>query len=190
MGSTFATLRRASWSLSSIAVFVVLFLAPRLATGQEPVKSFDQLNTRLKPGDMVYVTDAQGHEVEGKILSLSPDALTLNAGSPRTFAARDVNTIRGRQHDALWDGALVGFAVGGGLALGCLAVARDMCLTDIALWGGIGAAIGVGIDALMPGKMAVAYRVPGSAGSGSSARFSFAPVVTPRTKGVAVSLSF
>jgi hypothetical protein len=38
----------------------------------------------------------------------------------------------------------------------------------------------------MPGKKLVAYRAPSSV----QARLSLAPVITPRTKGVAVAFSF
>ena len=44
---------------------LLIILLPALAAAQDPVKSFDQLNTRLKIGDTIYVTDAQGREVKG-----------------------------------------------------------------------------------------------------------------------------
>ena len=52
---------------------------------------------------------------------------------------------------------------------------------------GVGTGIGVGVDALIPGRKQVVYRAPGASGS---ARLSLAPVITPRTKGVAVAYSF
>jgi len=44
------------------AAFIVSLSA--LAAAQEPVKSFDQLNTRVKVGDTLWVTDGQGREVK------------------------------------------------------------------------------------------------------------------------------
>jgi hypothetical protein len=178
-----------------LAAGAALVLLPALAGAQEPVKSFDQLNTRLKVGDKVWVTDAQGREVPGKIHSLSPDALTLSADGAKTLAAGDVGLIRERRPDSLKNGAWIGLAVGGGLALGaCLGSTEGSgdsgwCAVAFGFYGALGAGLGVGIDALIPGKKLVVYRAPGSTGA-SSARFSLAPVITPRHKGIAVSFSF
>ena len=170
--------------------------APAPCAAQEPVKSFDQLNTRLKPGDTVWVTDAQGREIKGTIASLAPDSLAVKAGGLRTFSAGDVSMIHLREGDSLRNGALIGLGIGGGIGIaGCAAMAADgfgdagWCVLAVGLYGGLGAGIGVGIDALIPGKKLVAYRAPGSPGA-ASARLSIAPVVTPRTKGVAVSFAF
>jgi len=105
-----------------------------------------------------------------------------------------VATITVRRADSLRNGALIGLGIGGGLVLvGCLASAESgdagWCVLGAAVYGGIGAGIGVGIDALIPGKKILAYRAPGAAGL-SHARLSVAPVVTPRAKGVAVSFAF
>ena len=161
---------------------------------QDPVRDFSQLNTRLRPGDTVWVTDAQGREVKGRILSLSTDALTLEGGKPRSFGAPEVSTIQLRRNDSLANGALIGLGVGSGLTLvACLAdtEAREAgwCVAAAAVYGGIGAGIGVGIDALIPGKKILAYRAPAPSGA-PPARLSIAPVVTPRAKGVAVSFAF
>ena len=177
-----------------LATAIALFASPAIAAAQEPVKSFDQLNTRLKPGDTIWVTDGQGREVKGKIQALAPEAITLKGDGPRTFVAGDVRLISERRRDSLANGALIGLAVGGvGTGLACLASTegpdQGWCLLAALVYGGIGAGIGVGIDALIPGKKLVAYRAPGSAGS-SQARLSIAPVVTPRAKGVAVSFAF
>ena len=180
-------------SAAAVAVLAAMLGAPAPAAAQEPVKSFDQLNTRLKVGDKVWVTDAQGRELQGKIHSLSSDALTLGTDGARTFAARDVSAIRERPPDSLKNGALIGFGVGGGLALvACLGLAEGSgesgwCAIALGFYGGVGAGIGVGIDALIPGKKQAVYRAPGSL---PSASLSFAPVITPRHKGVAVSFSF
>ena len=180
---------------AAVVLATVLVAVSVRAAAQEPVKSFDQLNTRLKVGDTVYVTDAQGREIKGKIHSLSPDALTLGTDGSRTFAARDVSAIRERQRDSLKNGALIGLGVGGGLALvACLSFAEGSgdsgwCAAVLGVYGAVGAGIGVGIDALIPGQKRVAYRAPGATGSAQT-RLSVAPVITPRAKGVAVAFSF
>jgi hypothetical protein len=173
-----------------LAVGFSLVIAPS-AAAQEPVRDFGQLNTRLRPGDTIWVTDAQGREVKGSILSLGADGLTLEGGG-RTFGAPEVRTIEVRRGDSLANGALIGLGVGA--ILGTLSVA-DFEGTGVdyawgaAIGGAICAGIGVGIDAMIPGKKIVAYRAPGPAGA-PSARLSIAPVITPRAKGVAVAFSF
>ena len=181
-----------SWKLAVVLAVISLLLAVALAAAQEPVRDFTQLNTRLRPGDTIWVTDAQGREVKGRIAAIGADALTLEGGSGRTLGATDVATIRLRGIDTLRSGALIGLGVGAGTGL-LLCAAADASGSDWA-WcavtvGAVGAGIGVGIDALTPGRKLVAYRAPGAAG-GPSARLSVAPVLTPRTKGMAVSFSF
>ena len=180
-----------SWKLAIALAAISLLLAFALAAAQEPVRSFDQLNTRLTPGDTIWVTDAQGREIKGKVQSLAPEAITLKGDGPRTIAAGDVRIISERRRDSLANGALIGLAVGGvGIGVACLASAegpdQDWCLVAALVYGSIGAGIGVGIDALIPGKKRVAYRAPGS----SQARLSLAPVITPRARGAALSFAF
>ena len=178
-----------------VAILVaVLFASPRVAAAQEPVASFDQLNTRLKPGDTIWVTDAQGREVKGKIVDVAPGVLTLKADGAKTYTSGDVNLIRERQHDSLANGTLIGLGVGGlGVGLACLASVdgdeKGWCLAAALVYGGVGAAVGLGIDAMIPGKKLVAYRAPRTPGS-SQSRLSIAPVITPRAKGMAVAFSF
>jgi hypothetical protein len=177
-------------------ILVAAFIAvPALATAQEPVRDFSQLNTRLKPGDTIWVTDAQGRETKGRILSLGADALTQEGAGDRTFGPPDVTRIEVRRPDSLKNGALIGLGVGAGFgAVTCAALAEregdaGWCVLAAGVWGGLGAGAGVGIDVLIPGPKLVAYRAPGSAGP-SRARLSIAPAVTPRAKAVAVSVSF
>ena len=184
---------KTGWIVAALVAALSL-AAPALCAAQEPVRDFSQLNTRLRPGDTIWVTDAQGREVKGRILSLSTDALTLEGGRPRSFGAPDVSAIQVRRNDSLANGALIGLGVGSGLTLvACLAdtEAREAgwCAAAAAVYGGIGAGIGVGIDALIPGKKILAYRAPAPSGA-PPARLSIAPVVTPRAKGVAVSFAF
>jgi hypothetical protein len=178
-------------------VATVLIAVPVVAAGQAPVTSFERLNTRLKPGDTVWLTDAQGREVKGKIQALAPDAITLKGDGPMSFAAREVSLIRERDSDTLRNGALIGLGVGGGLGIaGCVSMAvhedgnLGWCALAVGFYGGIGTAIGVGVDAMIPGKKLVAYRAPVASGATGRARLSIAPVITPRAKGVAVSFAF
>jgi hypothetical protein len=175
-------------------VAVLIVLLPALAAAQEPVKSFDQLNTRLKVGDTVWVTDAQGREVKGKIAGLTRSALTLEGDAGRTLQVDVVRLITQRTGSRVWKGTLWGLAAGGAVSLG-LVLASEGCEDDgvytcaygIPVAVGVGAGVGAIVGALTPGKTLVVYRAPGASGS---AHLSLAPVITRRTKGVAVAFSF
>jgi len=170
---------------------LLIILLPALAAAQDPVKSFDQLNTRLKIGDTIWVTDAQGQEVKGKLSALSTDGLTLDAGGTKTLAARDISIVRERRRDSLKNGAIIGAIPGAifGLMGGGMADEGPGAAIGAVVVGALGAAVGAGIDALIPGKKVVAYWAPRSTGPAPH-RVSLAPVITPRAKGVAVAFSF
>ena len=184
---------------TGIAILVTALVTwPALAAAQEPVRDFTQLNTRLKPGDTVYVTDARGREVNGRITNLTSGSLALNAKGAPTLSANEVSTIQLRERDSLRRGALIGLGVGAVIGIGLCVAANAEDPHSVraseyawcpAIPGAIGAGIGVGIDAITPGRKILVYRAPGSAGAGS-ARLSVAPLITRRAKGVAVSFAF
>lgn len=183
-----------SWKLAIALAVLSLLLAFVLAAAQEPVRSFDQLDTRLKPGDTIWVTDAHGREIKGKFTSLAAEALTIKADGSRTFPAADVRLVQERRDDSLRNGALIGFAIGSvGFGLACVATIDDKdrgwCALVALGDGALGAVVGVVVDALIPGKKLVVYRAPGPSGA-SHARLSIAPLVTPRAKGLALSFAF
>ena len=184
-----------SWPAALILTLLVGPSAP--ASAQEPAKSFDQLDTRLKPGDTIWVTDTEGREIKGKIQVLSPASLQVKSGGatqdlpPARVATITIQPKDPLRNGVLW-GALLGF-VGG--AASCLV--NEECTGDeaaagvtagLALMGAAaGAGIGAGVDAAVKGPKLVVYRAPGASGT---ARLSIAPVVTARAKGVAVSFAF
>ena len=181
-----------------LAAGAALLLLPTFAGAQEPVKSFDQLNTRLRVGDTIWVTDAQGREITGKIRDLSATSLLLDAGgTPQDLQAARVATIQLQPKDSLKNGVLWGALAGfvGG-ALSCLLnpqcggddeIAAAVSLGLAGVGAAAGAGIGAGLDATIKGPRLVIYR---GAGTHSAARFSLAPLITPRHKGVAVSFAF
>ena len=57
----------------------------------------------------------------------------------------------------------------------------------VGIYAGLGAAIGVGIDALMPGKKVVVYQ---PAGKGAGASLTLSPVLGPERQGIAATLRF
>jgi hypothetical protein len=167
--------------------------APR---AQQPVRSFDALNTRLKVGDTVWVTDAGGRETGGKVSGFSAGSLrVVVAGRTREFEAADVSAITLQPKDSLHNGVLLGAVAGAGAGIASCA-ANPQCIDDeagpgiTASLGLLGAAAGAGVGALVdaafkPSRLTV-YRSPGA----SPARLSVAPVVTRRAKGVVVAFTF
>lgn len=180
-----------------ILAIAALAAVPSHAAAQGPVTAFDQVNTRLKVGDTVWVTDTQGRETQGRIEGLTPDALMLDGR--RTFHADDVSVIRDREHDSVKNGTLIGLGIGGGLGLAwCRAAAADTspristgveCLEGFTVYGGLGTLLGWAIDAAIPGKRRVAYHAPG-APSASEHRRSSELLVSLRANRVTVSFLF
>ena len=191
MRTSSAARRFGTWAPLGATLIVLL---PTLAAAQEPVKSFDQLGTRLRIGDTVWVTDAQGREIKGRVTSFAPDAVGVDANGAQVLRADEVRAVEHRRPDSLANGALIGLGVGFGAGV---LLAASGCSDADCSWGeatlvalmfaGVGTGIGVGVDALIPGRKQVVYRAPGASGS---ARLSLAPVITPRTKGVVVALTF
>jgi hypothetical protein len=161
------SMRRATLLLVGLAVLQ----APVRAQGQ--AGSFEQLGVLVRPGERVTVTPATGPPFSGRIANLSPDRLTLLVGKEmRTLQERDVASIRHRRDDSLANGAACGRChIGPGLAMA-------------GLYGGIGAGIGVGIDALFRGKAEV-FR-----NRGSGTRVVVTPELAPSHKAVTVSVRF
>jgi hypothetical protein len=172
-----------------IVGFVVTFGVPVVAVAQEPVRSFDQLNTRLKLGDTVWVIDTQGRQLKGKVRELSGTSLTIDSDGVKTFRAETVRTIkRPTGHRFLW-GLTIGFAAGTVSWIALVALAGGD-FSEAAGWepfalGAIGAGIGAGMAATMPRKRLDVYRAPGT-----SIALSITPILTPRAKGLFLRVVF
>ena len=141
-----------------LAAGAAIVLLPVLAGAQEPVKSFDQLNTRLKVGDTIWLTDAQGREIKGKVQGLGAASLTLEARTPLLFAPADVRVIQERRPDSVKNGALIGMGAGGAVAIvSMLTLDFEGCTVGcvagvIGYLGAIGAGVGALVDVMIPGK--------------------------------------
>ena len=163
----------------------------------QPAQSFEQLKSLVKPGEEVSVTDATGVVTVGRIAELSSSVLRLRVNSTtRDLSESDVKTITQSRPDSLMNGTLIGAGVGAGVGVGILA---GFCGGDydcagnpgevagyIALYSGIGAAAGAGIDALIKGRQTIylgGHRV-------SLHLSDVRPIISPTRKGVSMSLSF
>jgi hypothetical protein len=176
-----------------ILALTVALAAPGPASAQEPVKSFDQLNTRVKPGDTVYVTDAQGRELKAKVRGLSASVLSLDAHGRVVLEDSDVRLITRHKPRPVGRYALLGMGVGAGVALAGLAAA-DLSNSDgtalataVGVLVGAGAVAGAVVGAFTPGPRVVIYSAPSASGGRSAA---LVPIIAPRAKGVAVSFAF
>jgi hypothetical protein len=174
-------------------IAALIILATGAAEAQELAGTFDQLRVLVRPGDKLTVIDDSGQRVEGRVSSLSSSALDLTvSGKPRQFLSTDINTIEKRGPDSLKNGALIGLAIGGGIgAAGMIALAGTadnpaaLVAVGALMYGGIGAGIGTGFDALIEGRRVIYAR------SGSTATtLTVAPMLTRSRKGVRLSLRF
>jgi hypothetical protein len=100
---TFTECRRCVVSFALTALFL-----PGIALGQTQVRSFAELQSRLKASDLVVVTDNSGQETTGRIAEISPHGISLavmnverranrstvlNAAGTRSFADSDIALI-------------------------------------------------------------------------------------------------
>jgi hypothetical protein len=169
------------------------------ASAQEPAASFDALAGRIQVGQRIWVTNTTGREVRGRLERLSSDELVLKASGLETFAAPDIRRVRVRDRDSLKNGTLIGLAVAGGMGtawcIGAIADdsgdidARVECAEGFIVFPGLGALIGLAVDAVIPGKVRVVYQAPLSQ-EASPARLRVVPLFSSRVKGLAVSFAF
>jgi len=178
----------------AVAVMALGVSIPCAAWAQVSVPSFDQLGAAVKIGDTVYVTETTGREYKGKITGLSAASLTLETGGvSRDFPAASITAIARRKRDSLLTGALIG--AGAGVFAGWF-WARGEDAWDFempnefayyALFAGMGAGVGIAVDAAVPGKKVTIYP---AAPVSSTAKIHVLPICAPGRRGVAVRLVF
>jgi hypothetical protein len=153
--------------LAITIVGVVLLGVSAAAAGQEPLKA---------GGDTVTVTQSgSGEELHGRLLELSATTLSILVEGRRVDVPID-NVLRIDGHyDSVKNGAIIGAAVMGGLALvacGSLEAGTGWCANAIVVDTGFGALVGAGIDALHKGRTPI-YVKAGRSGSALQVRFRF-----------------
>ena len=136
-----------------------------------PVTSFDQLWTKIKSGDTVYVLDTSARETRGTFARVSRASIAVLAdGQMREIPFDEVRQVA-RRGDRLWNGAVIGGAFGAMVGVtvnaasgGCL---FPSCVTTagertvfVLVVAGLYAAIGAGIDALIHGRTVVYRATP------------------------------
>jgi hypothetical protein len=151
------------------------------------------LSSLVQPGDDVYVTDTSGDESRVRVAAVFPLSLTVRNGNQlRVLTANDIREIKRTRRDPVTNGLAMGILTGfGSSALYLLAVCREgvdcsgIGAATMAGATGIGAAIGVTIDAVIRERETI-YRNP-AAGLRS---LSVAPLVTAERKAVVIKLAF
>jgi hypothetical protein len=155
-------------------------LVSRYADAQSAVQSFAELERTLKVRQTVVVTDETGQALKGKVDKLSSDSITVDGHTFIDAAVREI-----RLSDPLWNGMLVGAAVGTGLATWDYLIdpsePGNGAIFSIAI--GLGAAIGAGIDALRTGRLL--YASPRQ-----KPEIQAQPVISKRQQGVLVRILF
>ena len=101
------------------AAFVVLLNGAVVA--QQPIAgSFDELQGRIRLGDKLVLTDVRGSTLEGRLTRIAGSAMDIRIGGARTapiqVSESEINNIVVIRRDRIWDGPLIGFAVGAGTA--------------------------------------------------------------------------
>jgi len=134
------------------------FLLVLALSASSPAVAQD-LESVIKPGDTVFITDRQGHETSGTLTLLSTDTLRIAAaGIEREVPRRDVGRVE--KPDPLWNGALIGAGIFAfGFAGGSGASCSPRCGTAVPLGAiagaGLGALLGAAIDKAIPGRSLV-----------------------------------
>jgi hypothetical protein len=160
--------------------------------------AFDQVSFKARIGDSVIVTDSSGREQKGKVLDFSPKSLSLAIhGKRRELPASDIRALDLQNRDSLKNGALIGFGIGMGVAtVGVIAVAANshsgediaiMAVGGTLIYGGIGAALGLLVDALVEERLPI-YRAVAT--KPAATKLSLSPLITRDKKGIALTLRF
>jgi hypothetical protein len=176
------------------AVFLLLCAGGTRLEAQGVASSFDQLGVLVKPGDRITVDDVTGTEVEGRIGKLSRATLTLiTEAGPRQFGDVEVARIRQRRDDSLTNGAIIGAVAGTAyfVTMGALLSDSDggdvivsTAVAGAVLFAGMGAAAGVGIDALITRRQVIYQKPAGAKG------VILSPLIGHGRRGAAVTVRF
>lgn len=189
---------RHAWTVL-FAVIGILATAPTGFAQEATAASFDALVERIRIGQSIWVTDQAGREVRGTLERLTNNGLVLKADGLEAFAVPEIRRVRARKFDSLKNGALVGLGIGGTMATAwCIGAAADdsgdidarvECAEGFTVFPGLGALIGLAVDAAIPGRVHVVYEAP-RRGVASRMSVTVCPLFSSRAKGVALSWAF
>jgi hypothetical protein len=177
-------------------LLVAAALLPRSAGAQTATQSFIELQTLLRTGDSVRVTDSSGSTTQGRVVRVSTTSLTLAVdGRHQDLPEGGIQTVTRRRPDRWWNGPLIGAAIGG--VVGAVVKARNCGSTDCGEGGlvdpgfyvfgaGIGAAAGALVDHSIRRFETVFVRPP----TASARTFRLSTILSKQAKGFEVSVNF
>ena len=164
-----------------------------------PESDAEAIRRRVKEGQQVRITVDEGGEWHGRIQVLARDTLTLVSKDRQQKDVPYGNILRiDRPHDSLANGALIGLAAGAGVGFfAVMSEETSECQPEgffscgdptageyfvaSAVFGGIGAAVGVAIDALI-------RRDPNLYRRGGGGRVTLAPAIKHGVRGFSMSV--
>jgi hypothetical protein len=156
----------------------------------------ERIRGRIRDGQKVVITDDQGRKVTGRIETVGLDSVRILADGQATDVDYGQILRIDRPPDTLANGALIGLGVGAGFGLISLVAEHAGCdpqaflgcpdprayLVIPLITGGLGSAIGVGIDALIRRDREIYRR--------NAVRAAVAPVVRRGVTGAVISVSW
>jgi hypothetical protein len=149
-----------------IVVVAVALACPTSALAQRLTSTLDQLSLIVSKGDLVTVQDQTGTRTRGTLIEVRTDRLVIDTGDiTRAWSADELREVRRRTKDPVWNGAIIGAAISGGLT--SLAYLDNECRGDpvcakaVVVYAVIGAAAGAGIDALIRADRVIYRRSDG-----------------------------
>jgi hypothetical protein len=182
---------------TTVVLSLALF-APALAGAQEPATNLKDLQSSLDAGNTVRLIEPDGTRVQGHVIDVTSSALKLKVkGVSREFQEPQIREINLKYHDPVWNGVSWGLVIGGtsGAVIGAIASGAfcDGCANGVAksvvAFGLMGAGIGAGTgglsDFLRNGYIPV-YKAPKTVDK----EFGVSPLLSKKTKGVAVAFRF
>lgn len=177
-----------------IGACVLLLMVSAPALPQTPAASFEQLiaEDAIRPHQTVYVTDAWGHRVKGKLGEVRPGSLVLMQGS-QTIQMTEADVNRIQRRDSLQNGLWLG--LGAGVAAAWIAPNLFCDLPDEECAAVVFAAIG--LPSIAAGTVtgalvdaAIKKTVFQFAGARGSAQIQVSPVLGGRRAGVLATIRF
>jgi hypothetical protein len=160
------------------------------AQDRETATTLAELSLKVGAGDIVFVTTGDGRERRARILQLSPKSMVVTIDGTRTeMSEESLKTVRQQTSDPLSNGAMFG-AVGGLGALfmlvrsyGDIEDVTQFLVMGGAIGGGLGALVGMGIDAAIAGKATIYERR-------AARNIVVQPILAAKAKGFVIGFQF
>ena len=167
----------------------LLLVTAGAAAAQE---SFTDLQSKVRTGDQVSVTDDSGNQIRGTVEHIGSTIRLSIGGVAREWTPQQVREVR-RRGDSVKNGLKIGIlsgaAAGAVLGLGVASLVQNeggdggAAFAGLTFLGiGMGAGVGVGLDAAIIGSTVV-YRRP-------ARTVSVGPLLSPGAQGIRVAMRF